>query len=131
MPLDPTIIVALLSLVASIVVAVLNQGKYTKADAVKLENRLTKLEGSSGKIDLLYDTLVVKGLQLLVSPHTPGLDKLMKEAMNGLEHLSEEDAQKLVEGLNKEYIDNPDAEAGKRLVAVFVEAVVKKEKSIA
>ena len=128
---DPTIIVALLSLVASIVVAAMNQGKYTKADAVKLEGRLTKLEGSAGKIDLLYDTLVVKGLQLLVSPHTPELDKLMKEAMNGLDHLSEEDAKKLVEGLNEEYIDNPDAEAGKRLVAVFVEAVVKKEKGLA
>lgn len=128
MQLDPTITVAFISLMGTLVVAALNQGKYTKADAVELERRLTKLEDSSSKVDLLYDTLVVKGLQLLVSPHTPELDRLMKEAMNGLDHLSEADAQKLCEGLDREYISNPEAEAGKRMVAVFIEAVVKKEK---
>lgn len=125
-----TIIVAAISLFGTFITAYLSHGKFSKADAVKLEHRLTKLEDTSDKVDLLYDTLVTRGLQLLMSPHTPELDKLMKEAMNGLEHLSTEDAQKLVEGLNSEFINNPEADVGRKLVAVLVEAVVKKEKSL-
>lgn len=125
--MEPAIIVALISLAGTILVAALNTGKYTKTEAVILERRLTKLEDSSDKVDLLYDTLVKKGLQLLLSPHTPELDTLMKTALNGLEHLSPEDAQKLVDGLDKEYIDNPKADVGKRLVATFIGAVLRKE----
>ena len=129
--MEPAIVVALISLVGTIVIAVQNNGKYSKTEAITLERRLTKLEDSSDKVDLLYDTLVTKGLQLLMSPHTPALDTLMKAALNGLEHLSTEDAQLLVEGLNKEFIANPAADAGKRLVATLIEAVVRKEKELA
>ena len=131
MPMEPAVIVALISLVGTILVAALNTGKYTKTEAVDLERRLTKLEESSDKVDLLYDTLVTKGLQLLMSPHTSGLDTLMRAALNGLENLSSEDAQLLVEGLDREFIANPMADAGKRLVATLIEAVVKKEKGLA
>ena len=129
--MEPAIIVALISTAMTRVPTRLNNGKYTKTEAVTLERRLTKLEESSDKVDLLYDTLVTKGLQLLMSPHTPGLDTLMKAALNGLEYLSTEDAQLLVEGLNREFIANPAVDAGKRLVATLIEAVVKKEKELA
>jgi len=125
-----TIVVAAISLFGTIITAYLTQGKLSKGDAVELERRLTKLEDASDKVELLYDTLVTRGLQLLISPHTPELDKLMKEAMNGLAHLSTEDAQKLVKGLNDEFINNPEADVGRKLVAVLVEAVVKKEKKL-
>jgi len=44
MEIDPSIIVALISLLGTIIVAVLNSGKMNKADAVELEHRLTVME---------------------------------------------------------------------------------------
>lgn len=44
MPMDPTVIVALVSLLGTLVIGILNSGKMSKVDAVKLEHRLTVVE---------------------------------------------------------------------------------------
>lgn len=67
MTIDPTIVVALISLIGTVIVAILNQGKQSKSDAVALEHRITKLEERDGiTVDerrcLIENTLKIKFL---------------------------------------------------------------------
>ena len=53
--LDPSIVVAFISLLGTILVAFLTSGKMSKADAIRLEHRLTSLES---KLDPIWQAII-------------------------------------------------------------------------
>ncbi len=98
MQIDTSIIVALIALLGTILVAALNFGKMSKADAIHLEHRLTGLES---KIEPIWEAILQEIPKLLISPHTPEFDDLV--ATRALTNMPLADVDKLLGLLNIEY----------------------------
>lgn len=100
MAIEASIIVALISLFGTLVLGILNFGKMSKADAIRLEHRLTSLEG---KIDPIWQAIIKEIPRLLISPHTPEFDGLVEKAMEDLEGMTIADVRRLVTLLEEQY----------------------------
>lgn len=100
MELDFTVIVALISLVGTILVAIMNFGKMSKADAVRLEHRLTSLEA---KIEPIWEAIIKEIPKLLISPHSPEFDKLVEKSLANLDGLTAEEMERLEALVDAEY----------------------------
>ena len=101
MLLDPSVIVALISLLGTLIIGVLNFGKMSKADAIRLEHRLTSLES---KLDPIWQAIIKEIPKLLISPHTPEFDELVEKAMDDLEAMTIGEVKRLMMLLDQEYI---------------------------
>ncbi len=91
---------ALISLLGTLIVGVLNFGKMSKADAIRLEHRLTSLES---KLDPIWQAIIKEIPKLLISPHTPEFDVLVEEAMVNLEGMTIAKVKRLMTLLEEEY----------------------------
>lgn len=101
MQVDPTIAVALLSLLGTLVIGFLNSGKMSKADAIRLEHRLTSLES---KLDPIWQAIIKEIPKLLISPHTPEFDALVEKAIGNLESMTIAEVKRLMVLLEEEYV---------------------------
>lgn len=100
MPMEASIIVALISLFGTLVIGILNFGKMNKADAIRLEHRLTSLES---KIDPIWQAVIKEIPRLLISPHAPEFDALVEKAMDDLDGMTIADIKRLMVLLDVEY----------------------------
>lgn len=100
MPMETSIIVALLSLFGTLVIGILNFGKMSKADAIRLEHRLTSLES---KLEPIWQAIIKEIPKLLISPHTPEFDDLVEKAMDNLEGMTITEVKRLMTLLDQEY----------------------------
>lgn len=99
--LDPSIIVSFIALLGTLFVALLGREKYGKSDAVALEGRLTSIET---KLDPIWDCIMKELPKLLISPHTPEVDKLITKALDiGFDNLPREEARELYNRLGERY----------------------------
>uniref|UniRef100_A0A6M3M567 Uncharacterized protein n=1 Tax=viral metagenome TaxID=1070528 RepID=A0A6M3M567_9ZZZZ len=132
MDVDPSIVVALISLLATIFVAFLGRDKLSKAEAVQLENRLTSIERAlEDKLNPIWNAIMTELPKILISPHTPKLDILLKKALNGFSHLSGEEAKTLAKGLDENYsADKKNVDSAKRLVAVLIRSALRAEMGV-
>ena len=101
MPMETSIIVALLSLLGTLVIGILNSGKMSKADAIRLEHRLTSLES---KLDPIWQAIIKEIPKLLISPHTPEFDTLVEKAIGNLEGMTIAEVKRLMVLLEEEYV---------------------------
>lgn len=128
MQIDASIIVALISLLGTIIVGAMSFGKMSKTDAVRLEHRLTSLES---KIEPIWEAIINEIPRLLISPHSPEFDNLTKKAMNGLKKMTLEEVKKLLGLINSEYdralLEN---DSGRAIGLVLMRAGIKAEMSI-
>lgn len=123
MPMDPAIIVALISLVGTILVAAMNIGKMSKADAVTLEHRLTSLEE---KIDPIWEAIIKEIPRLLISPHSPEFDKLVEKSLEDIDSLTPEERERLEELLNEQYDQAVEEKnSGRAIGLVLMRAGIK------
>jgi len=99
--IEPSIIVAFISLFGLIIVALLNRDKYSRSEALDLERRLTSIENTlTTKLDPIWNVIIKELPKVLISPHTPRLDALLKKAMKiGFNKLTEVEAFELDERL--------------------------------
>lgn len=127
MDIDPSIVVALIALLGTIICAFLNMDKYRKVDAVKLESRLTSIENTlETKLDPIWDAIMKELPKVLLSPHTPELDRLMTKALKvGFRNLPHIEAFELNDNLDKEYASEKDPL--KRLVVSLVQIALSVE----
>lgn len=101
MQIDASIIVALISLLGTIIVALMSFGKMSKADAIQLEHRLTGLES---KIEPIWEAIIKEIPRLLISPHSPEFDLLSEVSMTkGLKTLTIIQVENLLVHINTEY----------------------------
>jgi hypothetical protein len=91
---------ALISLLGTLIVGILNFGKMSKADAIRLEHRLTSLES---KLDPIWQAIIKEIPKLLISPHTPEFDTLVEKAMDNLEAMTLAEVKRLMTLLDQEY----------------------------
>ena len=123
MQLDTAIIVALISLLGTIIVGAMNFGKMSKADAVRLEHRLTSLEG---KIEPIWEAIIKEIPRLLISPHSPEFDKLVEKSLEDINSLTLEEKKRLEELLNKEYeMAVEEKNSGRAIGLVLMRAGIK------
>ena len=128
MQIDASIIVALISLLGTIIVGVMSFGKMSKADAVRLEHRLTSLES---KIEPIWEAIINEIPRLLISPHSPEFDNLTKKAMKGLKKMTLEEVKKLLGLINSEYDTAlEESDSGRAIGLVLMRAGIKAEMSI-
>ena len=78
---------------------------YARANSAKeatkeLEHRLTALEH---KIEPLWDAIRKEIGEILIKPHTPELDSLIKKAMTNLKKMTNREVKNLSELLDREY----------------------------
>lgn len=125
--LDPSIIVAFIALLGTIIVGLFGREKYRKSDAVELENRLTSIENTlETKLEPIWDTIMKELPKLLISPHTPKIDDLMIKALDvGFENLPEKEAFELHKQLDEVYSKEKDSM--KRLVVSLVQIALSVE----
>lgn len=97
---DPAIIVALLSLLGTLIIGILNFGKMSKTDAIRLEHRLTSLES---KLEPIWQAIIKEIPKLLISPHTPEFDALVEKATDNLGTMTIADVKRLMTLLDQEY----------------------------
>lgn len=156
--MEPSIIVALIALLGTLFTAVFatltGRNKYTRTEAVKLENRLTLFESDlnnkatkteflkikaqiasihqtlEDKLDPIWNAIMHELPKVLISPGHSELDSLIRQALNGLETLNDDEIKILVEGLEKEYIGNSKADSGKRMVAILLKNGIKAQRNI-
>lgn len=123
------IIVAIIALLGTLVTAYLTLGKLSKADAVKLESRLTALEQNQFSADdrrCLHDldtkmTTIWKFFErdlpaALTQPHTGRLDALLKEAKKGIGNMKVDDAKELFSLIKAEETECQETEEKSRSV---------------
>ena len=123
MQVDTAIIVALISLLGTILVGIMNLGKMSKADAVRLEHRLTSLEG---KIEPIWEAIIKEIPRLLISPHSPEFDKLVEKSLEDIDSLTPEEKKRLEELLNKEYeMAVEEKNSGRAIGLVLMRAGIK------
>lgn len=123
MQIDASIIVALISLLGTIFVGAMNFGKMSKADAVKLEHRLTSLEG---KIEPIWEAIIKEIPRLLISPHSPEFDKLVEKSLDDINSLTPEEKKRLEELLNNEYeMAVEEKNSGRAIGLVLMRAGIK------
>lgn len=128
MQIDASIIVAFISLLGTIIVGIINLGKMSKADAVVLEHRLTGLES---KIEPIWEAIIKEIPRLLISPHSPEFDDLVKKSINGLKAMTLEEIEKLLGLLNSEYekaVEEKDS--GRAIGIVLMRAGIKANMSV-
>ncbi len=124
MTIDPSIIVALLSLLGTLIVAALSYGKMSRADAVALEHRLTSLEA---KIEPIWNAILKEIPRLLISPHSPEFDALVEKAITiGLDDMDPADVERLSELLDGEYDQAvEEKDSGRAIGLVLMRAGMK------
>lgn len=123
MQFDPSIIVALISLFGTIFVAAMNLGKMSKADAVKLEHRLTSLEE---KIEPIWEAIIKEIPRLLISPHSPEFDKLVEKSLKGIDTLTPEELERLEELVDAEYeVAVEEKNSGRAIGLVLMRAGIR------
>lgn len=127
MVIEPSIIVAFIALLGTIIVALLDRGKYRKADAVYLENRLTSIENTlETKLEPIWKAIMKELPKLLINPHTPQLDRLINRGLDvGFENLPEIEAFELHTRLDEEYAN--EKKPLKRLVVSLVQIALSVE----
>ena len=122
MQLDPSIIVALIALLGTILVGAMNFGKMSKVDAVGLEHRLTSLEE---KIEPIWEAIIKEIPRLLISPHSPEFDKLVEKSLNGGD-LTAEELEQLKELVDAEYEQAVEEKnSGRAIGLVLMRAGIK------
>ena len=124
MQLDTAIIVALISLLGTIIVGAMNFGKMSKADAIRLEHRLTSLEG---KIEPIWEAIIKEIPRLLISPHSPEFDELVEKALKiGLDDMTPEEIERLRNLLDSEYDQAVEEKnSGRAIGLVLMRAGIK------
>ena len=100
MQVDP-VVMALISLLGTLIVGILNFGKMSKTDAIRLEHRLTSLES---KLDPIWQAIIKEIPKLLISPHTPEFDTLVEKAIGNLEGMTIAEVKRLMVLLEEEYV---------------------------
>ena len=118
--LDSAILVALISLFGTIFIGITNRQKFTKAEAITLEARLTNIENTlENKVEPIWKAIMNELPKMLISPGAPRLDILLDKAMKNREDMSNGDFIELKSLLKEEYdkaIENQDRTRGVALV---------------
>lgn len=128
MELEPSIIVALVSLIGTLFCAYLARDKVSKSDAVKLEARLVSIETCiETKLEPIWNTLIKELPKLLISPEHKELDKLVKKAMEDPASLNEEERCDTISGLEEHYLKKRNS--NKRFAAMLLIGILKNIKS--
>ena len=124
---EASIVVALIALLGTIIIAILNREKYRKSDAVKLESRLTSIERTlETKLEPIWDCIMKELPKILISPHTPGLDRLLIRASSvGFKNLPEIEAFELYNRLDEAHALEGDKM--KRIVVSLVKVALTTE----
>lgn len=100
----------------------MNFGKMSKADAVRLEHRLTSLEE---KIEPIWEAIIKEIPRLLISPHSPEFDKLVEKSLKGDEFTPEEleKLRKLVDAEYEQAVEEKNS--GRAIGLVLMRAGIK------
>jgi len=130
MVIDPSIIVAFIALLGTLIVALLGRDKYGKVEAIELENRLTSIENTlETQLEPIWDAIMKELPKILIAPHTPRIDSLIKKALDvGFKNLPKEEASELYHRLDEEYAD--EELPMKRLTVSLVKIALSVENGI-
>lgn len=121
---EPSFLLAVFSLFISVILALLTREKYSKDDAVKLENRLSTIEEIlRSRLDPIWNVIMTELPKVLISPHTPEFDELIKKAINNFDLMDNQELLDLERCLVKNHLKHKNVD--KKLAARFLLSVTR------
>lgn len=122
-----TIFVALISLLGTIMTAVLSGQKFSKQDAIEMEHRLTSIENVlNTKLEPIWNVIIGELPKILISPHTPDLDKLLVKYVDDKKNMCKEEFKQLADWLDHSYIQAVEGhDSGRAMAIALVRASIE------
>jgi hypothetical protein len=123
-----SIIVAFIALAGTIFNAIISNGKMNRDEAVRWENRITKIEQKiEDKLEPLYEVIENEIPRLLIKENTPELDALLKIKINDL---NLEETQRMLVIVESEYdkvLNDESLDRSRGMMLAFVRAILRKK----
>jgi hypothetical protein len=129
MEIEPSVVIAFLSLLGIIFTAWVGRDKMSKTDALKLEIRLTTIEETiDNKLEPIWNIIISELPKILISPHSPEFDKLMIKTMDNVESLTTEEIDAAIKEIETNHLNSNDER--KVLASMFLLSIFRRRQEL-